>query len=151
MIPTALSGRQVWRCEQRHPSPAFSKYVTSARGPFLNGTARTCPHHSTNSGACNPMNRASAWMAASAGCEWRSPHPRFSSNSFRNCRTRSADTSVDRQAIDRFAGTPGDSREQESQGVAVTPLGIPGEIPLADHVFHQEPANPRARARKCHA
>jgi hypothetical protein len=72
----------------------FSKYVTSARGPFLNGTTRTCPHHSTHSGACNPMNRASAWIAAKRWLRVAMAHPRFSSNSFRNCWTRSADTSV---------------------------------------------------------
>src|ERR1022692_602497 len=51
----------------------------------------------------------------------------------------------DGQAIDGFAGAPGDGWEQQAQGIAVTPLGIPGEIPLADHVLHQEPANPRAK------
>ena len=34
-------------------------------GAFLNGTNRTCPHHSTNSGACSPMNGARTWIAAS--------------------------------------------------------------------------------------
>src|SRR6516165_11991084 len=54
---------------------------------------------------------------------------------------------LDGQAIDRLSGAPGDSREQQPQGVAVAPLGIAGEVPFAGDVLRQEPANPRSQQR----
>src|SRR5271166_3163430 len=48
------------------------------------------------------------------------------------------------QAIDRFAGATGDSREQQPQSITVAPLRVPGEVSLADQVFHQESSNPWA-------
>ena len=48
----------------------------------------------------------------------------------------------DRQAIDRLASDFFDGREQQPQCVAVAPLGVTGEVPLAGHVLRQEPADP---------
>src|SRR5450631_4188582 len=50
----------------------------------------------------------------------------------------------DVQTVNRFAGAPGDIREQQSKRVAIAPLGIPGKVAFAYQVFHQEPADPGA-------
>lgn len=46
------------------------------------------------------------------------------------------------ETIDGFAGTSGDNRKHELKCVAVTALRIRGEIPFANHVFHQKTTNP---------
>jgi hypothetical protein len=49
-----------------------------------------------------------------------------------------------REAVDRPIPCLADEGNQEGKGVAITVLGIAGEIAFGDDVFQQEPSNPWA-------
>jgi len=40
------------------------------------------------------------------------------------------------ETVDGLAGTLRNGRKQQLKSIAITALGIPGEIPFADNVFH---------------
>jgi hypothetical protein len=52
---------------------------------------------------------------------------------------------LDAEEIDRLAYTPSGKRKQGAKGIAVAPLCITGEIPLADEVLQQKPPDPGAQ------
>jgi hypothetical protein len=105
-------------------------------GNFLNVTFRTCPLHSTSSGACKPTNRANAWIAAGRWFGVATLHPRCSSISVRNCRTRSADRPVTVNRSSGFRVHPATAGSNTINGTAVTTTApavtvVTGPISLA--------------------
>ncbi len=52
---------------------------------------------------------------------------------------------IDLKLIDCFVDVVGDKREQQHEGVAVTALGIPRQIPLAHQMFQEKAPDPRAK------